>query len=189
MRQTLSKGMVAAAAATSILSLYGSPALADSQAGGAGKGSPGVVSGNNVEVPVEVPVNACGNSVNAVAGLAPAFGNQCASDSGSPKHRGHQRSHESYGDDAGYGDEDSGYGDTGYGGHGAGHGDHTQPPGHVDNTPPPGHVDNTPPPGHGDHTPPPDGGHHSPSPNGGGDHTPPSYGETTPPPHGGRDHT
>ncbi|MGW2237388.1 chaplin, partial [Streptomyces sp. NPDC001759] len=172
MRQTLSKGMVAAAAATSILSLYASPALAGSQAGAAAKSSPGVLSGNNVEVPVEVPVNACGNSVNAVAGLDPAFGNRCANDSGSHTYRLHQSSHEDYGDeDSGYGD--TGYGDTGYGDHGGGHGDPTQPPGHVDNTPPPGHVD---------HTSPPDGGHDSPSPKGGGDHTPPPYGETTPPP-------
>ncbi|WP_286256485.1 chaplin [Streptomyces graminofaciens] len=78
MRQTLSKGMVAAAAATGILSLYSTTALADSGANGVAEGSPGVLSGNNVQVPVHVPVNVCGNTVD-VAGIGnPAFGNACA---------------------------------------------------------------------------------------------------------------
>ncbi|MFD5240097.1 LAXTG-anchored chaplin ChpA [Streptomyces tendae] len=77
MRQTLSRGMVAAAAATGILSLCGSPALADSHADGAATNSPGAVSGNALQIPVDVPVNACGNTVDVVAALNPAFGNEC----------------------------------------------------------------------------------------------------------------
>ncbi|MFE9026030.1 chaplin [Streptomyces iakyrus] len=77
MRQTLSKGAFAAAAATGILSLYGSPALADSDASGVAKDSPGVLSGNSVQVPVDVPVNLCGNTVNVLAALNTAFGNSC----------------------------------------------------------------------------------------------------------------
>ncbi|MDQ0759640.1 chaplin ChpE [Streptomyces canus] len=38
-------------------------------------GSPGVVSGNLVQAPVHVPVNAVGNSVNVIGVLNPAFGN------------------------------------------------------------------------------------------------------------------
>ncbi|MFF7329520.1 chaplin [Streptomyces sp. NPDC090306] len=38
-------------------------------------GSPGVVSGNTIQVPVHVPVNVVGNSVNVVGLLNPAFGN------------------------------------------------------------------------------------------------------------------
>jgi hypothetical protein len=68
-----------AAAATSVLSLYGSPALADSKADGTSSGSPGVLSGNTVQVPVNVPINACGNTVDVVALLNPAFGNSCDS--------------------------------------------------------------------------------------------------------------
>lgn len=68
-----------AAAATSVLSLYGSPALADSNADGTSNGSPGVLSGNTVQAPVNVPINACGNTVNVVALLNPAFGNSCDS--------------------------------------------------------------------------------------------------------------
>ncbi|MFJ4812124.1 chaplin family protein [Streptomyces longwoodensis] len=78
MRQTLSRGVVAAAAATGILTLCGSSALADTQANGVAEGSPGVLAGNNVEVPVEVPVNACGNTVDPVGALNPAFANACA---------------------------------------------------------------------------------------------------------------
>ena len=41
---------------------------------------PGVVSGNNLQVPVHVPVNACGNSINIVGLLNPTFGNTCVND-------------------------------------------------------------------------------------------------------------
>ncbi len=58
----------------------GAPAFADSGAEGAATGSPGVLSGNVVQVPVHVPVNVCGNSVDVIALLNPAFGNTCAND-------------------------------------------------------------------------------------------------------------
>ncbi|MFC5662804.1 chaplin [Kitasatospora misakiensis] len=45
---------------------------------GVAAGSPGVVSGNLVQVPVHIPVNACGNSVSVIGVLNPAFGNSCA---------------------------------------------------------------------------------------------------------------
>ncbi|MFF9649073.1 chaplin [Streptomyces sp. NPDC014622] len=44
--------------------------------------SAGVVSGNLVEVPVDVPVNACGNTVDVVGALNPAVGNECGNESG-----------------------------------------------------------------------------------------------------------
>ncbi|MEU5144723.1 LAXTG-anchored chaplin ChpA [Streptomyces sp. NPDC021139] len=99
MRQTLSRGMVAAAAATGILSLCGSPALADSHADGAATNSPGAVSGNALQVPVDVPVNACGNTVDVIAALNPAFGNECENTS-DEKTDGH-------GDGGGYGEDTS----------------------------------------------------------------------------------
>ncbi|MDI3422977.1 chaplin [Streptomyces luteolus] len=52
-------------------------AFADADAGGAAVGSPGVISGNAVQVPVHVPVNLCGNSINVIGLLNPAFGNTC----------------------------------------------------------------------------------------------------------------
>ncbi|MFJ1970411.1 chaplin ChpE [Streptomyces sp. NPDC087903] len=42
---------------------------------GAAVGSPGVASGNLVQAPVHIPVNAVGNSVNVIGALNPAFGN------------------------------------------------------------------------------------------------------------------
>jgi hypothetical protein len=46
-----------------------------SHADGQAQGSPGVVSGNVIQVPVHIPVNAVGNSVNVIGVLNPAFGN------------------------------------------------------------------------------------------------------------------
>ncbi|MBW5486806.1 chaplin [Streptomyces bambusae] len=54
-----------------------SPAMADADAVGAAKDSPGVLSGNLLQVPVHIPVNVCGNTVNIIALLNPAFGNTC----------------------------------------------------------------------------------------------------------------
>lgn len=72
------KKVVATAAATGSLVLAGAGmAVADAGAHGAALNSPGVASGNVVQVPVHVPVNACGNTVNVIALLNPAFGNTC----------------------------------------------------------------------------------------------------------------
>ncbi|MFF8732160.1 chaplin [Streptomyces sp. NPDC015171] len=46
-----------------------------SQAAGEAQHSPGVGSGNVVQVPVHIPVNAVGNSVSVIGVLNPAFGN------------------------------------------------------------------------------------------------------------------
>ncbi|WUH78740.1 chaplin [Streptomyces sp. NBC_00435] len=54
-----------------------SPAMADAAAEGQAVNSPGVLSGNVLQVPVHVPVNVCGNTVNVIALLNPAFGNTC----------------------------------------------------------------------------------------------------------------
>ncbi|MFD4377115.1 chaplin [Streptomyces sp. NPDC058486] len=53
------------------------PAFADAEAYGAAIGSPGVLSGNVVQIPIHVPINACGNSINVIGALNPAFGNVC----------------------------------------------------------------------------------------------------------------
>ncbi|MEU0687238.1 chaplin ChpH [Streptomyces uncialis] len=72
------KKVVAVAAATGGLMLAGAGlAIADAGAQGAAVGSPGVLSGNVVQVPVHVPVNVCGNTVNVIGLLNPAFGNTC----------------------------------------------------------------------------------------------------------------
>ncbi|MCX4575074.1 chaplin [Streptomyces sp. NBC_01571] len=56
------------------------PAFADSGAEGAAMGSPGVLSGNAVQVPVHIPVNVCGDSIDVIGLLNPAFGGACAND-------------------------------------------------------------------------------------------------------------
>ncbi|MFB7651197.1 MULTISPECIES: chaplin ChpD [unclassified Streptomyces] len=71
----------AAVVAGAIMALgMAAPAFADADAKGAAIGSPGVLSGNVVQVPVHVPVNVCGNTVNVIAALNPAFGNECEND-------------------------------------------------------------------------------------------------------------
>ncbi|MFD6974358.1 chaplin [Streptomyces sp. NPDC059979] len=54
-----------------------SPAMADADAAGKAVGSPGVLSGNLLQVPVNIPINICGNSINGAALLNPTFGNVC----------------------------------------------------------------------------------------------------------------
>ncbi|MFB7197411.1 chaplin ChpH [Streptomyces sp. NPDC056240] len=72
------KKVVAAAAATGGLVLAGAGiAAADTGAQGAAVKSPGVISGNVIQVPVHIPVNACGNTVSVIGLLNPAFGNVC----------------------------------------------------------------------------------------------------------------
>ncbi len=55
-------------------------AVGSRQTQGAAIGSPGVASGNVIQVPVHVPVNVCGNTVNVIGALNPAFGNTCVND-------------------------------------------------------------------------------------------------------------
>lgn len=81
MRQVTRKGLITMAAAGGVLALSGGYAHADAGAVGGASNSPGVLSGNSVQIPLEVPVNVCGNSVNVVGLLNPAAGNACANNS------------------------------------------------------------------------------------------------------------
>ncbi|GBQ02515.1 DUF320 domain-containing protein [Streptomyces spongiicola] len=67
---------VAALAVTGVLAGAGS-AVADSGASATAFGSPGVLSGNVIQIPVHVPLNVCGNSIGVVSLLNPAVGNVC----------------------------------------------------------------------------------------------------------------
>ena len=53
------------------------PAFADAGAAGGAKGSPGVISGNAIQVPIHLPINLCGNTIDIIGLLNPAFGNNC----------------------------------------------------------------------------------------------------------------
>ncbi|GLW45519.1 membrane protein [Streptomyces sp. NBRC 14336] len=71
----------AAVVAGAILAMgMATPAIADSGAGAVAEHSPGVLSGNVVQVPIHIPVNVCGNTVNVIALLNPSFGNICVND-------------------------------------------------------------------------------------------------------------
>ncbi|WP_405616857.1 chaplin family protein [Streptomyces sp. NBC_01508] len=89
MRELIGKGLLTAAAASSVLTMSGGYAQATDSAATAA-GSPGLLSGNSVQAPIEVPVNVCGNTVNPVGVGNPSFGNGCGNSSGAhaaPQHR------------------------------------------------------------------------------------------------------
>lgn len=90
MRQAARRGILTVMATGSVLASTAGYAYADAAAVGTAADSPGVGSGNNVQVPVDVPVNVCGNTVNVVGLLNPAMGNHCknASGHGSGRHAG-----------------------------------------------------------------------------------------------------
>jgi hypothetical protein len=65
-------GLVAAGA--------GFASATDAHADGKAIGSPGVASGNLVQVPVHVPVNVVGNTADLIGLLNPSFGNKAVND-------------------------------------------------------------------------------------------------------------
>ncbi|MGW2613702.1 chaplin [Streptomyces sp. NPDC001500] len=77
MRRVTRTGVLAVAAVSGAMAVT-LPAHADSAADGSAVGSPGLISGNGVQLPVHLPVNLCGNTVNVVGVLNPAAGNTCA---------------------------------------------------------------------------------------------------------------
>ncbi|GAA2752721.1 chaplin [Kitasatospora cinereorecta] len=181
MRQVAKKGLLTAMATGSVLaSTAGYAYAAGSDAHGTAANSPGVGSGNSVQAPVDIPVNACGNTINVIGLLNPAYGNDCSNQSGG----GHGG-----GTHAGSGSSASG---SSTNSPGVGSGNHVQAPisapvdacgnsvnvvgignpafgndcgNHGSTT---AHPPTTPPPSHGDDCPP---DHHTPPPT--GDHTPP----------------
>lgn len=73
------KKIAALVAATGGLMMAGAGvAAADAAANGSAQDSPGIVSGNTIQVPVHVPVNACGLTVSVIGVLDQALGNTCA---------------------------------------------------------------------------------------------------------------
>ncbi|KQV18623.1 MULTISPECIES: chaplin [unclassified Kitasatospora] len=76
--RNMKKAAVLSLAAAGLLLGSAGAATASSEAEAVVAGSPGVLSGNNVQVPIHIPVNVCGNTVNVIALLNPAFGNSCA---------------------------------------------------------------------------------------------------------------
>jgi hypothetical protein len=53
------------------------PANADPDPSNPGAGSPGVLSGDVIQAPIQIPINLCGNTIDIVGLLNPTFGNTC----------------------------------------------------------------------------------------------------------------
>ncbi|MFB6628428.1 chaplin [Streptomyces sp. NPDC056362] len=71
------RGLAVAVAAGAVVMGGAAMASADAGAQGVAAYSPGVGSGNVVQVPVHIPVNVCGNTVSVIGLLNPTFGNTC----------------------------------------------------------------------------------------------------------------
>ncbi|WP_395295676.1 chaplin [Kitasatospora hibisci] len=84
--QNVKKAAVLSAAAAGLVLGAAGSAAASSGAEGVAAASPGVLSGNQLQVPVHIPVNLCGNSVDVIGALNPAFGNSCANVEADPLH-------------------------------------------------------------------------------------------------------
>ncbi|MCX5263618.1 chaplin ChpG [Streptomyces sp. NBC_00199] len=76
----IAKGLALTSVAAAAVVGASGLAAADSGANAVAAHSPGVLSGNVVQVPVHIPVNICGNTINVVGLLNPAFGNTCVND-------------------------------------------------------------------------------------------------------------
>ncbi|MEU3343672.1 chaplin [Streptomyces sp. NPDC006700] len=73
----IAKGLVLTSVAAAAVAGGAGIAAASSGATGGAANSPGVLSGNVIQVPVHVPVNVCGNTIDVIGVLNPAFGNAC----------------------------------------------------------------------------------------------------------------
>ncbi|MEU5143177.1 chaplin [Streptomyces sp. NPDC021139] len=81
MRRVTRNGVLAVAASGALavtMPAYAAFASDGAGADGSAAGSPGLISGNTVQLPVDVPVNVCGNTVNVAGLLNPVAGNSCA---------------------------------------------------------------------------------------------------------------
>ncbi|MEU5199661.1 chaplin [Streptomyces scabiei] len=125
MRQVTRKGLMTMAAASGVLAAAGGAAHADAGAQGSATHSPGVLSGNTVQAPVESEVNVCGNTVSVVGLLNPAAGNKCSNGGGGKHARGGQGG--GHGSSYGGSHADGGA----HGSPGVASGNHVQAPVHV----------------------------------------------------------
>ncbi|MFI9200277.1 chaplin [Streptomyces sp. NPDC053048] len=73
----IAKAAVVTAAVGATLAGVAGGAVADSGAKGVAAGSPGVISGNVIQIPIHIPINLCGNTIDIVGLLNPASGNIC----------------------------------------------------------------------------------------------------------------
>ncbi|MEU9497676.1 chaplin [Streptomyces sp. NPDC048196] len=73
----IAKALVATVAAGVAVTGMAGVASANSEGQGQAVGSPGFISGNVIQVPINIPINLCGNTINVIGLLNPAVGNTC----------------------------------------------------------------------------------------------------------------
>ncbi|MBS2534288.1 chaplin [Catenulispora sp. NF23] len=74
MRKTI---VAAAMAAFAVVGFAGTASASGAGAIGGAIGSPGLLSGNNIQVPVNIPINVCGDNVGILSALLGSAGNVC----------------------------------------------------------------------------------------------------------------
>lgn len=75
---SIRKTLVAAAfAAVAVLGTAGTASASGASAVGAADNSPGFLSGNVVQIPINLPINLCGNTIDIISLLNPAYDNVC----------------------------------------------------------------------------------------------------------------
>ncbi|MCA6095377.1 chaplin [Streptomyces sp. SCA3-4] len=123
---TAKKAALALAAAGVAVSASVVPAVASDDdfggalASGVAKGSPGVVSGNVIQVPIDIPINICGNTIDIIALLNPTFGNTCINGDVKGREEHHEFEHHHSSHERGHHD-DHGHHDGGHHHHEGGH--------------------------------------------------------------------
>jgi hypothetical protein len=80
MKRIAKAAMLTAAAGAAVIGTAGGAFAHDANGASAdavAEQSPGVASGNVIQVPVHVPINACGNTVDVIGLLNPTSGSTC----------------------------------------------------------------------------------------------------------------
>ncbi|MBW8737825.1 MAG: chaplin [Streptomyces turgidiscabies] len=76
----IAKGLALSTVAVAAVAGTAGVAAADSDAHAVAAHSPGVLSGNVLQLPTHSPLNTCGNTSDGAGLLNPAFGNTCVND-------------------------------------------------------------------------------------------------------------
>lgn len=71
------RALVLAGAAGALVLGSAGVASASANAVGAAINSPGVLSGNNIQIPIDIKANICGNSIGVISILNPTIGSFC----------------------------------------------------------------------------------------------------------------
>jgi hypothetical protein len=80
--KAIKKAAVLTATTCALVLASAAGASADAGAQGVAAASPGVLSGNVVQIPINLPISLCGNAIDIVGLLNPTAGNTCAGSGG-----------------------------------------------------------------------------------------------------------